>query len=323
MPNRLIQSARPILWGPLLFRTLLLSIFCFSLLSGCTIRKSDIPTFQKHPKIKLPENIYKASPDHYNPKTKVLVFEFESPDYAPRIGNNAAEFLSQNLLKNHVFEEVFYEPGKLNWTLEQKIKFAKQKKCTLIIQGKVNYYFEGSNVQESRIDEELRAYDSITSELSWHAEAVTTSRPIKENDLTLVTIKGEKAYSGMTLLNINAFKFCNLFSSKQLYHKELSADMKLIDKGYHQLMIVKNYDKAQSYFEKALKKNPDNAYAYLYLGFIYEKRNKTPEAIEMYKKVITLNPQELITETDIPELIGRPLVELAKYNLNQLQKLTE
>ena len=311
------------MWGSLLFRTLLLPIFCFLLVSGCTIRKSAIPIYQKHPKIKLPENIYKASPNSYNPKTRVLVFEFESPDYAPRIGYSAAEFLSQNLSKNHIFDEVLYEPGKLNLTLEQKIKFAKQKSCAMIIQGKVNYYFEGSNVQGSRIDEELRAYDSTTSELTWHAEAVTTSRPVTENDLTLVTIKGEKAYSGMTLLNINAFKFCNLFSSVQLDHKELSADMKWIDMGYRQLMIAKNYDKAQFYFQEALKINPNNAYAYLNLGVTYEKKNQIPEAIEMYKKVITLNPQELITETNIPELIGRPLVELAKYNLNQLQKIIQ
>jgi tetratricopeptide (TPR) repeat protein len=99
--------------------------------------------------------------------------------------------------------------------------------------------------------------------------------------------------------------------------------MKWIDMGYRQLMIAKNYDKAQFYFQEALKINPNNAYAYLNLGVTYEKKNQIPEAIEMYKKVITLNPQELITETNIPELIGRPLVELAKYNLNQLQKLTE
>jgi len=301
----------------------LVCIFSFFLLSGCSVRKSDIPVYQKHPKKYLPENIFKASPEHYNPKAKVLIFEFESPDYAPRIGNSAAELLGQNLLKTRVFENVIYEPGKSTWTLEQKIKYAKQNNCTLVILGRVNYYFEGSNVQESRIDEELKAYDSRTSELNWHAEAVTASRPTRENDWTLVTIKGEKAYSGMTLLNINAFKFCNLFSSKRLYQNELSADMKLIDKGYHELMVVKNYDKAQSYFEKALKKNPDNAFGYLYLGIVHEKKSRVPEAIEMYKKVIVLNPQELITETYVPELIGRPLVEWAKFNLNQLQKTAE
>jgi tetratricopeptide (TPR) repeat protein len=273
--------------------------------------------------LNLPEYIFKASPAEYNPKAKVLVFEFESPDYAPRIGNNAAEFLSQNLLKNHIFEEVLYEPEKFNWTLEQKIKFARQKSCALVILGKVNYYFEGSHVQESKIDEEMKAYDPTTSELTWYAETVTTSRPVTENDMTLITIKGEKAYSGMTLLNVNAFKFCNLFFSKQLNYKEVSADMKLIDMGYRQLMIAKNYDKAQAYFEEALKINPANAYAYLNLGYIHEKRNQIPEAIKLYQKVIELNPQELLTESNVPELIGKPLVELAKHNLNRLQKGTE
>jgi hypothetical protein len=192
----------------------ILCLLALFLACGCTIRKSDIPVFRKDQKVKLPENIFKTSPNKYNPKSKIMVFEFESPDYAPQIGNNAAEILSQNLLKNQIFDVVYYEPAKLSFTLEQKLKFGRQKDCAFIIMGKVNYYFEGSMVQESRVDEEFKVYDAETSELAWHAEAITISSPVTENDYTLVTIKGEKPYSGAALLSINALKFCKLLISK-------------------------------------------------------------------------------------------------------------
>jgi len=96
-------------------------------------------------------------------------------------------------------------------------------------------------------------------------------------------------------------------------------DMRLNDRGYGYL-LAKDYEKAREYFEKALEINPDNPYAILNMGVIYERQDNVQEAIRMYEKVIALNPKDRAGESTDTMKKGRSLVDIARDNLMKLKK---
>jgi len=96
-------------------------------------------------------------------------------------------------------------------------------------------------------------------------------------------------------------------------------DIRLSDLGYRHLQ-AKEYDKAKEYFEKALEINPDNSYALLNMGVIFEWEGKRDEAIKMYERVISLSPEDRDFSASDPERKGRKLLDIAKDNLKTLEK---
>jgi general secretion pathway protein D len=98
-----------------------------------------------------------------------------------------------------------------------------------------------------------------------------------------------------------------------------SDDVHLSNLGYQHLQ-AKEYQKAKEYFEKALKINPDNPYAILNMGVVYEVEGNRDQAIKMYKKVITLNPDDKAASTTDPEKKGHALTDIARDNMERLQK---
>jgi general secretion pathway protein D len=107
----------------------------------------------------------------------------------------------------------------------------------------------------------------------------------------------------------------------KLYEKrgKKNEDMQLSDLGYRHLQ-AKDYERAKEYFEKALEINPDNPYAILNMGVIYEREGKRDEAIKMYERVISLNPADRDLSASTPEREGRKLLDIAKDNLDNLEK---
>lgn len=59
--------------------------------------------------------------------------------------------------------------------------------------------------------------------------------------------------------------------------------------GY-QMLGIKEYDKAMTYFNKAAKLDPDNPNVYDSLGEAYKTMGKNKEAIKMFKKSLSMNP---------------------------------
>jgi len=96
-------------------------------------------------------------------------------------------------------------------------------------------------------------------------------------------------------------------------------DMRLSDLGY-QFLEAKDYDKAKQYLEQALEINPDNPYALLNMGVVYEAQGNRDEAIKMYEKVITLNPEDRAFESTDSEKIGYKLTDIAADNLKRLKE---
>ncbi|MBW2609589.1 MAG: type II secretion system secretin GspD [Deltaproteobacteria bacterium] len=95
-------------------------------------------------------------------------------------------------------------------------------------------------------------------------------------------------------------------------------DMRLADLAYTRIRL-KDYEKAVEYLKKALEINPDNPYAILNMGVIYEETGEKDKAVKMYEKLISLNSDErAFTSTD-PMQRGRKLTDLARDNLKNLQ----
>ena len=95
--------------------------------------------------------------------------------------------------------------------------------------------------------------------------------------------------------------------------------MALTEMGYEKL-LKNNYQVAKDFFLKALDSDPNNPFALLNLGVVYESENNPAKAQEMYQAVIaTGTPAVAPTSTD-PSKKGLPLIQIARDNIEQLQK---
>jgi general secretion pathway protein D len=95
-------------------------------------------------------------------------------------------------------------------------------------------------------------------------------------------------------------------------------DMVLSDQGF-ELLESEDYDTAEGYFKRALEINPDNPYALLNLGVVYDVKGEREKAIRMYEKVIKLDPDDRAALSTNPEKIGYRLGDIAKDNLKRLR----
>ncbi len=96
------------------------------------------------------------------------------------------------------------------------------------------------------------------------------------------------------------------------------SDMRHVEMGYKYLKL-KDYNKAMKYYKKALDKNPDNAYAIYNIGYLYQVQGKTEEAVEMYEKLIAMDPPDRAVSSTDPFHSGKKLTDMAKENINTLK----
>jgi hypothetical protein len=96
-----------------------------------------------------------------------------------------------------------------------------------------------------------------------------------------------------------------------------SKDMVLSNQGFEELSKGNNVEAGMK-LEEALAINPDNPYALLNMGVVYQRTGRPEKARRMYEKVIALQPQEKADASNIPSFSGRSLAEIAKANLKLL-----
>ncbi len=92
----------------------------------------------------------------------------------------------------------------------------------------------------------------------------------------------------------------------------------LADIGFAKLQN-KEFDKAKGYFNQALKIDPDNPYALINLGIIYEKEGDRVQAAEMYQQVLDLAAKGG-GDDDAGQGVDAALQNVARENLLQLQQ---
>jgi len=108
---------------------------------------------------------------------------------------------------------------------------------------------------------------------------------------------------------------------KEQLHKEVNPEhsVKLADLGYEKLASGSNIA-AKEYFIEALSINPNNPFALINLGVLYEKDNVYPMAIQMYQRVIDTGTQEIARSPEGYEGVDISLVEIARENIIHAKK---
>jgi general secretion pathway protein D len=83
--------------------------------------------------------------------------------------------------------------------------------------------------------------------------------------------------------------------------------------------MADNVQEAKTYFLKALDINPENAFALMNMGVVYEREGNPEEALKMYQAVVSVGTTETAFETSNEEKNGAPLVDIARENIERLQ----
>ena len=99
----------------------------------------------------------------------------------------------------------------------------------------------------------------------------------------------------------------------------LREDMRFSNKGLKEIKEG-NFQEAEKYLEKALSIKPDNPYAILNMGVVYFNTGRKEQAREMFNKVLSIAEKEKAQESNENWAVGRELVEIAKRNLEYVNK---
>ncbi len=99
---------------------------------------------------------------------------------------------------------------------------------------------------------------------------------------------------------------------------QVKQDVYLADQGYQEL-VKGNYEKAEANLKVALSINPQNPYALLNLGVLYQNTGRVKEAREMYRKLLALNPKDKAVTTSVKGYHGKKLTDIARANLKMLE----
>ena len=94
-------------------------------------------------------------------------------------------------------------------------------------------------------------------------------------------------------------------------------DTKLADEAF-ELITKGDYQQAEARLDVARSINPDNPYVLLNLGVVYQNTGRIEKAREMYVRIILLNPQEIVGDSNVKDAQGEKIVEIAKRNLENL-----
>jgi Tfp pilus assembly protein PilF len=79
-----------------------------------------------------------------------------------------------------------------------------------------------------------------------------------------------------------------------------------------------DYQKAEALLEVALSINPENPYALLNMGVVYQHTGRIEKAREFYVKVILQDAKEKVLRSNVKGMEGKSLVDIAKENLENL-----
>ena len=79
-----------------------------------------------------------------------------------------------------------------------------------------------------------------------------------------------------------------------------------------------DYEQAEALLEVALSINPDNPYAILNLGVVYQRTGRIEKAREQYVKIILQDAKETVVRSNVRGMEGKSLVDIAKENLENL-----
>ncbi|MDY6843955.1 MAG: thrombospondin type 3 repeat-containing protein, partial [Thermodesulfobacteriota bacterium] len=160
----------------------------------------------------IPEQVYLIPQVNDYELSTVGVFRFARPSYASgEMGKVAAEVLYNELLKKKVFLNIVNETELPYVSVEHMVELARHKGYDLIISGDLLYYFDGSELLPSHIEERIQVVDVPSGKTLWYATAVEVGHPTPPIDFFLFTQEGAGASATTVLFRKNAEKFCTMF----------------------------------------------------------------------------------------------------------------
>ncbi len=98
---------------------------------------------------------------------------------------------------------------------------------------------------------------------------------------------------------------------------EKAPDVELSEQAF-EAISAGDYEKAEALLEVALSINPDNPYALLNLGVVYQNTGRIEKAREQYVKIILLDVKETVVRSNVRSMEGKSLVDIAKENLENM-----
>lgn len=107
-------------------------------------------------------------------------------------------------------------------------------------------------------------------------------------------------------------------------HQEVNPEhsVKLADIGYEKLTGGQNLA-AKEYFIESLSIDPNNPFALINLGVLYEKEEAYPQAIQMYQQVIDTGTREVARSPEGYEGGDISLVQIARENITHVKKVMQ
>jgi general secretion pathway protein D len=157
--------------------------------------------------------------------------------------------------------------------------------------------------------------------LGWLFKTHTTTDR-KTNMFIFITpriIRNPAAISAVTLKKEDQIGAILPAVKDELHKQENPAHAEqLTIKGFEKLLEGK-LEEAKQFFEQALQISPDNPYALMNLGVIYEKENLPQQALIMYRAVLATDSDVIAEKTSDPAAAGRPILELAKEHIERIE----
>lgn len=98
---------------------------------------------------------------------------------------------------------------------------------------------------------------------------------------------------------------------------EKAPDVDLSEQAF-EAISAGDYEKAEALLEVALSINPDNPYALLNLGVVYQNTGRIEKAREQYVKIILLDAKAKVARSNVRGMEGKSLVDIAKENLENM-----
>lgn len=151
-------------------------------------------------------------------------------------------------------------------------------------------------------------------------EAATMYRKVIElNPTRWVLNSSNPAQKGMSIVDIAIINLACLEQNCAGTNVDPpTVDQRLSDEGFFALTNGKNTD-AETKLLEALAINPNNPYARLNLGVVYQRTGRAELAKAEYQKVIDLNAKIVPTFVGDKNLEGKSLKQIAKSNMEGMQ----
>lgn len=192
-------------------------------LPGCLFQRYSVAAWDSL-FVDLPERIYQFPEANPLGESRVAVFRFAEPDYAPGTGKVAAEAVFDGLIKDGD-SSISKETEEDYAGIANCLNVARLKGYDLIITGEVLYYFDGSMSLSSCVNERINVIDVPARRIIWSASTVSKSDPCFSKYYYLSSTTGSPARPAIELIERNAEKFCNMLLGQSSDQAEAGADI--------------------------------------------------------------------------------------------------